>query len=166
MSPKSILLEQLKACHNESNWFVSIQSALKNLSATEATWKKETQTNTIWQIVNHLIFWNTRYLNRFKELSNAKFDGNNDSTFAGEVDTGTEDQWQDTVKHLDTLLSEWYSVISECDEAKLNQLVTKDSEDTWHTAIANLVIHNAYHTGQIAHIRKQQESWGPDKGVH
>ena len=31
--------------------------------------------------------------------------------------------------------------------------------------IAHVSAHNAYHTGQILYIRKQQGSWDPEKGV-
>ena len=31
--------------------------------------------------------------------------------------------------------------------------------------IAHVSVHNAYHTGQIIYIRKQQGSWDPEKGV-
>ena len=33
------------------------------------------------------------------------------------------------------------------------------------STIARLGTHNAYHTGQIIYIRRQQGSWNPENGV-
>ncbi|MEP7269212.1 MAG: hypothetical protein ABI844_16445 [Saprospiraceae bacterium] len=40
---------------------------------------------------------------------------------------------------------------------------TKLSE--WASVTAHIGTHNAYHTGQILYIRKEQKSWDPEKGV-
>jgi hypothetical protein len=40
-----------------------------------------------------------------------------------------------------------------------------DTKQSWYSTIAHISTHNAYHTGQIIFIRKQQGS-GTDKGVN
>ncbi|WMX56720.1 DinB family protein [Peribacillus sp. R9-11] len=64
MNLKAVLLEQMGACYEQKNWFVPLNIAIDGLSAEQASWKSR-DSNSIWQIVNHLIFWNERYLNRF-----------------------------------------------------------------------------------------------------
>jgi hypothetical protein len=36
---------------------------------------------------------------------------------------------------------------------------------SWYITIGRISTHNAYHTGQILYIRKQQGSWDSSKGV-
>ena len=60
------------------------------------------------------------------------------------------------VKQLDDVLTEWEKAITAADEKTLA---------SWASPIAHVSTHNAYHTGQILYIRKQQGSWDPDKGV-
>ena len=87
MSPKQLLLEQFRTCYNGTNWywFVNLLTAIDSLTAEQAAWKDNSTNNSIWQIVNHLIFWNTRYLNRFKGIPVQEMKGDNDSTFEGNI---------------------------------------------------------------------------------
>jgi len=34
-----------------------------------------------------------------------------------------------------------------------------DHDESWWTSLAHLAIHNAYHIGQIVHIRKEHGLW-------
>ncbi len=60
------------------------------------------------------------------------------------------------VKDLDAILTDWEKAIESADDATLQK---------WASTIAHVSTHNAYHTGQILYIRKQQGSWNPEKGV-
>lgn len=165
MSTKEILLEQLKACHNQTGWFVTINTAVEGLTAEQAVWSGENPNNSIRQIVNHLIFWNSRYLNRFKGIPNPEFKGDNDDTF--ETGNKSEADWKKTVEEMDDLMTEWEAALNEADEAKLETPLNKNEpEGTLAAFIAHLNIHSAYHIGQIVTLRKQQGSWDKSKGVN
>jgi uncharacterized damage-inducible protein DinB len=60
------------------------------------------------------------------------------------------------VRQLDAVLTEMEKWIEAADEKSF--LEQADN-------IAHVSAHNAYHTGQILYIRKQQGSWDPEKGV-
>ncbi|MEP7037083.1 MAG: DinB family protein, partial [Acidobacteriota bacterium] len=66
MTIKEILLEQFTACYDENNWFVALKNALANLTADEADWKTENLDNSILETVNHLSFWNERWLKKLR----------------------------------------------------------------------------------------------------
>ena len=53
-------------------------------------------------------------------------------------------------------MTAWERAVETADDAKLA---------SWYSTIAHISTHNAYHTGQILYIRKQQGSWDPAKGV-
>jgi uncharacterized damage-inducible protein DinB len=153
MNTKEIILKQLSACHDQNTWFVSLHRAIDGLTIEQAVWKSNEFTNSVWDIINHLIFYNQRYLNRFEGISNTKDVDSNEFTFRNT----DELSWQSTVERIDTVMTEWRSSVKECDEKKI---------DTWSSELIHLTIHNAYHIGQIVHIRKLQGSWDSKQGVH
>ncbi|WP_228552259.1 DinB family protein [Gracilibacillus salitolerans] len=71
MNVKDIFLAQLNACH-ENTWFVALLNSIDGLTEEQASWKPSETTNSIFEIVNHLIFYNQRYLNSFKGIPNEK----------------------------------------------------------------------------------------------
>lgn len=151
-SIKSVLLEQLKTTHNKKEWFVPVNIAVEGLTPEQAMWKDSSGNHSAAQLVNHLVFWNAQQLAKFKGEKPAAFDGNNDETFA-KLD---KESWTASVKKLDEVLTQLEQAISGASDAKLQ---------SWYATIANISTHNAYHTGQIIYLRKQQGSWDPEKGV-
>jgi len=149
---KSILLEQLRTTHNQKDWFVDANTAVEGLTPEQASWTDGKENHSVGQLANHLIFWNSQELAKFKGETPAKFSGNNDETFH----TFDSKNWPATVKQLDQVLTDWEKAVEAADEAKL-----KD----WYSKIAHVGTHNAYHIGQMIYVRKEQGSWNPEKGV-
>jgi uncharacterized damage-inducible protein DinB len=149
---KGILLEQLRKTHNEKDWFVPANIAVEGLTAEQAKWTDGSGNHSIGQLANHLVFWNTQELAKFKGEQPAKFSGNNDETF----NSFDSKQWNSTVKQLDEVLTAREKAVESADDKKL---------ETWASTIAHIGTHNAYHVGQIIYVRKLQGSWDPNKGV-
>jgi uncharacterized damage-inducible protein DinB len=149
---RSILLEQLHTTHDKADWFVPPNLAVEGLTAEQASWTDKSGNHSISQLANHLIFWNTRNLQRFRGEQPAKFDGNNDETF-NSFDAKT---WAATVKQLDQAMTDIEKFVESADDATLTKFASQ---------IAHIGTHNAYHTGQMVYIRRLQGSWDPAKGV-
>ncbi len=159
MTTKDLFIDQFRACYDEENWFAPLNKVLGGLTPAQASWKDGSQNHSILQLVHHLIFWNERYLLRFKELSLPELkESKEDLTF--EIDIK---DWELTLKELNEVFSELRDSFSNSDEAKLQSSPFKDSTDPWYSVIANINIHNAYHIGQIIYIRKLQGSWVKEK---
>jgi len=150
---KSVLLEQLKMTHNVQDWFVPAIQSVAGLTPEQANWKDGKGNHSIAQLVNHLTFWDKQQLAKFKGETPPAFSGNNDETFAGVADKAA---WEAAVRQLDAVMTDWEKAIEAADDQKLQ---------SWHSTIAHISAHNAYHTGQILYIRKQQGSWDASKGV-
>lgn len=150
---KTVLLEQLKTTHNVQDWFVPANQSVEGLTADQAAWKDGNANHSIAQLVNHLIFWNQTQLAKFKGETPPAYSGKNDETFSMNLDKGG---WDSAVRQLDGVFTDWEKAIEAADEKKL---------ESWYGTIAHISTHNAYHTGQILYIRKQQGSWDPAKGV-
>lgn len=150
-SLKSVLLQQLKSTHDKENWFVPISVALDGVTPEQAVWISGNGNHSIGQLANHLLFWNQHQLAEFRGEKVPPYNGNNEETFTA----FTKDQWKQTVKKLNDVLTQLEQLIEKADDASLN---------SWAETVANISAHNAYHTGQIIYIRKLQGSWKPEKG--
>lgn len=62
MNVKDVLLVQINSWE-ENTWFVSLLNSIDGLTEEQANWKPNETSNSISEIVNHLIFYNQRYLN-------------------------------------------------------------------------------------------------------
>ncbi|PLR98757.1 DinB family protein [Bacillus sp. T33-2] len=162
MGRKDVLLNQIQACNNVNGWFVSFENSIKGLTAEEAAEKHGEGTNSIREIVNHLNFWNERYLHRFLRIPEESMDGNNDTTFHDPADA----DWDTTVNRFYSIMDRWSVALKEASDRKLDSPVQENDEEQWESTLANLTIHNAYHIGQIVTIRKIQGTWNPAEGVH
>lgn len=149
---RSVLLKQLKSTHSEKDWFVPVSVAVDGLTAEQAMWKDKSGNHSAGQLAYHLWFWNERQLANFKGEKEKAFSGNNEETF----NSFDKNSWKETVTKLNNVMNELEKLIQNADEAKLKE---------WAPIIANISTHNAYHTGQIIFVRKQQGAWDPEKGV-
>jgi uncharacterized damage-inducible protein DinB len=149
---RGVLLEQLKTTHNETDWFVPANVAVEGLTAEQASWRDKSGNHSVGQLANHLVFWNTEQLAKFKGEPAPKFSGDNNETF----NNFDAKKWAETVKQLDDVMIAWEKAVEQADDAKLAE---------WSSAIAHIGAHNAYHIGQMIYIRRLQGSWNPEKGV-
>ena len=149
---KGILLEQLRTTHNQKEWFVPANTAVEGLTAEQASWTDGKGNHSVGQLANHLVFWNSEELAKFKGETPPKFSGDNNETF----NAFDAKKWSETVKQLDQVMTDWERAVEAADEVKLKE---------WYSVIAHIGAHNAYHIGQIIYVRKEQGSWDPEKGV-
>lgn len=149
---KSILLEQLRTAHDQQDWFVPVKPALDGVTAAQASWKPQGGDHSIGQLANHLLFWNSQQLAKFKRATPATFDGNNDETF----NAFDQARWDEVRANLDRVLRELEKLVAGADDKTLQ---------SWAPTLGRIATHNAYHTGQILILRKMQGAWDPAKGV-
>jgi hypothetical protein len=149
---RGVLLKQLRTTHNQADWFVPANTAVEGLTAEQASWSPGKGEHSAGQLAYHLWFWDARALADFKGEKNPAFTGKNDETF----DSFTAAQWDDLVKKLDQVMTDWEKAVEAADEKTLAEKAS---------VVAVIGAHNAYHIGQIVYVRKLQGSWNPEKGV-
>lgn len=164
MTTKEFILEQLSATRNTKAWFVSLGDAVKGLTAEQAKWFDVNVSHSVWQIVNHLTFWNERWLIRTRGAVPPEMEGENSGTFSG--DLGGEAEWQNAVKKLDDVLAEFETRLKDMDDEALKKEAFEGYGGSWYDMFAQMTIHTAYHIGQIVYVRKQQGSWNSEQGVN
>jgi uncharacterized damage-inducible protein DinB len=149
---KGVLLEQLKTTHNVKDWFVPADIAVQGLTAEQANWTDGKGNHSVGQEVNHLVYWDSYELMKFKGETPPKFNGNNDETFT----KFDRKQWTALTKQLDEVMTQWEKAVQAADDKKVAE---------WASTIAHIGTHNAYHIGQIVYLRKLQGSWDANTGV-
>ena len=149
---REILLAELRSTHNNEDWFVPANIAVKGLTPEQANWNDGKGNHSVGQLAYHLVYWNRRNLARLKGEQLEKFSGNNDETF----DKFDSKSWNETVQQLDSIMNELEKWVETADEAKLKESAT---------VFTHISTHNAYHIGQIILVRKEQGSWDPKNGV-
>lgn len=145
MSKRNMMLEQLAAVYDENNWFVCFNVAVQHLNDYEANEKEDDQANSVAELIFHLYFYNSRYLSRYcgeEVLSLPK----NYNTFQSH--DGMD--WKETVKRMQRVYADFRHAIKSSSDEKI---------EIWCETLAHVWLHNAYHIGQIVHIRKRFGSW-------
>lgn len=153
----AFLTKQFAACNSQKDWFSPLQSALDGLTAEQAAWKLDQTNHCIWELVNHLLFWNERHYLRLTGATVPPMEGDNKATFA--TTTHTNENWALMLHKLSELMAAFEQEIGRCDEQKLDSFVSEQIKVKWCDILSNINIHNAYHIGQIVLLRKIQESW-------
>lgn len=151
-------LEQLDMHWHENEWFASMDQALHGVTAAEAAWTSSGNSNSIWQIVNHLVFWNEDVIHRIKETENPRKAEDNEVTFGNPGDPEDESGWTETVQRLNEVMSNLKGVIAELNDEKLKAPYAANSNSI-ERLLSNIMMHDTYHVGQIVLLRKLQSSW-------
>lgn len=152
-----LLLEQLDIHTQQNEWFVSMDVALEGITSIEAAWRFN-QNNTIWQIVNHLIFCNNDVIHRLNGTLNPKQAENNEETFGEPGSPEDETGWEQTLAELHGVMQRLRDVIARMDDGTLDLPYRENSVST-RRLLSNIMMHDTYHIGQIVLMRKLQSSW-------
>jgi uncharacterized damage-inducible protein DinB len=159
MSKKELILDQLALCRNTDSWIKPLSVALEGLHIGDVIWKPNEASNSISEITSHLLFYNDRWMKRFKGEPVGESPELNSSTFQT-IEGLTEETWRNHVDKLDAGLAEWQKAIEDSTEEQLHESIPGFPEEAvWWEALSNLCTHNTYHLGQIIYIRKALGNW-------
>ncbi|MBS4192931.1 DinB family protein [Bacillus sp. FJAT-49705] len=154
-----MFLEQLDMHCYENEWFASMDQALHGVIAAEAAWTSSGTSNSIWQIVNHLIFCNEDVIHRIKGTENPHKAEDNEETFGNPGDPEDEIGWAQTVQRLNEVMNKLKTVIADLDDEKVKAPYAANRYSV-ERLLSNIMMHDTYHLGQIVLLRKLQSSWG------
>ncbi|PYZ96668.1 hypothetical protein CR205_13290 [Alteribacter lacisalsi] len=130
-----------------------------DLSFEDCGVKITEDTASIWQILNHMIYWQDFHLSLCKR-KNVSFPRHSSDTWVFEARPETAGEWEEAVQDFKRKLDE-IEIFTE------QMLAGSDQNHTADSFIADtmaLINHNSYHAGQIVHIRKVINAWTHSKG--
>lgn len=156
MMKSELLRLNWEICYDKEDWFLPVAEAVSGVTAEQANWRPDGgRANTIWETLNHLIYYKERLLKRWTGEETAYPKGvTNEDTFT--VEATDEAAWEQTVRRShDVHLAIRERIAGLKDEDWENAIPSRQL-DTW---LNSLAMHDAYHAGQIVLIRKLQGSW-------
>ncbi len=157
MDVKTLLLLQWTSCLDQEDWFPPLEKVLEDITLEHATWKPtEGATNSIWEIVCHLLFFKKRLLMRYlDETENEPQAENNDATFR--LPTLTLQNWKETKEEYLYIHRELEKILAKSAQEDLDREVR--GERTLVLELKSIAMHDAYHIGQIVLLSKMQDVW-------
>jgi len=139
------LLTTYESVHTTEDWIFPLLECVAGLSAEEASWKPAPQERSILEIVLHVISWMDYTVLRLKGQEGVAED------WPSAADT-SQSGWEETVAHLKRSCEAFHEQIR---SAKMETLLEPqpgmDVSPFWR--ISAILIHNAYHAGQIVKLR-------------
>lgn len=149
MNVRNLLLQYWDFSMDQEDWYPPLADVLKEVTLEQALWKPEKgAANSIWENVQHLLYFKERLLRRLTDPSYQPEEIGNDDTFR--IPEASERAWREVKDRL----AEVHASLHE----KLEQL-PEDEVDEKPQRFMSLITHDAYHTGQIVLLSKLQGSW-------
>lgn len=158
VSAIDILLTQKDNTWDQCNWIVPVAKALEGLSAEQAAWVPPSGGLSIWQLVNHMYYYNHRISQRMQGITSGSAAESNVATFGGTGDATDEAGWNDLVRSTTELAEKLRTQLATLQQSNLDAQYL-NTEDTWGHTLSQWILHDAYHAGQIVLLRRQQGSW-------
>jgi uncharacterized damage-inducible protein DinB len=157
MNRMELLLHELELTFDKEGWYPPLADALKGLTAAQASWRPPGEAaNTIWETVNHMLYYKERLLQRVQGIEPINTANSNDDTFAVDKSTDDEAAWQATLERAERIQKELHKVLSAMSDANFDRRIPQKSLGL---STFDIIMHDAFHTGQIVQIRKLQGSW-------
>jgi len=152
MNQKELLIRMLDTTYDKESWYAPLKSSIDGLTAEQAMWRPVGEAaNTIWQNVNHLMY--------YKERLTANLEGrewthnlDGDETFSLTEQLNDNEKWAEIVQRVEMVQRSLREAISKTTTEEFEQ-------NNLEEMLYNIILHDAYHTGQIIQIRKLQGSW-------
>jgi len=127
---------------------VNFKDALHDVSADKALENSSGKTNSIWQLVSHIIYWRTSVVNRL----NGSVDSPPFSDFLL-PETGDEAHWRQTLHDFEAAYHSLRNAIHSFTDDQLDKPSPRPSQ-TYYQLIMGCLQHDAYHLGQMLLLKK------------
>ena len=155
MQGKDILVAGWEATYDKEGWYPPLRAALNGVDYKHSLWKAPGEaSHTIGELVDHLLYYKKRFLFRLERKAWPSTISTNDETFSTRDDSPAN--WESMV---DELASVHQKIAKKMVDLADGDLDLKLPETPVGGQILTLIMHDAYHTGQIIFIRKLYGSW-------
>jgi len=162
MQRKEILIHGWDFAYDIEGWYPPLKAALKDVDLKQAQWKPDgTSSHTIGELVDHLLYYKKRFLFRLEQKDWTVIIGSNDETFHT-TQYATSEEWNNAVADLGSVHQNIRERLIRLEDEDLDSPLPKDPTGG---QVLSLMMHDAYHTGQIILLRKLYGSWPAVRNV-
>ncbi|TWT45601.1 DinB superfamily protein [Phycisphaerae bacterium RAS1] len=128
-------------------WAAPWKKLLEGLSPEDAAWSPQPQRHSIWQIVNHMIFWREEAIRRFN---------------AGQPSTDEEIARRNFESPAAPTQVAWSETTARFSASQQRVRSTMAEAKTDIDKIRYLLAHDMYHQGQVAYLRAMRGKPTPE----
>lgn len=144
---KNNLTYQFGIVHLNDDWIAPLIKAVEETTLEEARYKPAEGVASVWEITLHATGWMEDLL---RDLTGAQ-----DLVFADWplIEDESEAAWHTAKRNLRSVAVLMQDELAQLDEAGLEAAVDEDGT-TKGQRISSILVHNAYHAGQVIKIRQ------------
>lgn len=126
----------------------NFKEVLLGINANNAIRNIDGQTNSIWQMLSHIIYWRSKVVNRLTGSDNPP-------PFLDFLlpDEPTEEKWKQTLHDFEAAYHSLRNTILHFNEEKFDKPTPKKDQTNYELIIGCLQ-HDAYHLGQMMMLKK------------
>lgn len=156
MQSKDILVAGWEETYDKEGWYPPLRAALNGVDYQHSLWQAPGKAaHTIAELVEHLLYYKKRFLYRLERKSWPYAINTNDESFLSTFDR-SPGRWKKTVDELAMVHKQIQEKMIDLTDTDLD---LKLPDTAVGGQILTLIMHDAYHTGQIIFIRKLYGSW-------
>jgi uncharacterized damage-inducible protein DinB len=143
-------------------------ACVEDIPAELAARTVEGYPHSIWQLVEHMNYWMECDLRKVAG-ENPHYPDKALESWPAHPEPASEEQWQAATRRFSRLLTR-LAELAESDLATLERTVIdvgpaqSARQTTVHAMLWEAAVHNSYHAGQIALLRRQLRAWPPRRG--
>lgn len=141
------LLKRWDEAWESGLWAAPWKKLLEGLSPEDAAWSPQPPRHSIWQIVNHMIFWRDEAIRRFSVGQPSPDDEIAKRNFESPAQP-TQVAWSETVARF------------AASQLRVRSAIANEATDIGQ--IRYLLAHDMYHQGQVAYLRALRGKPTPD----
>ena len=131
-----------------------VLDTVRSLTAAQAAWKPHPERHSIWQIVRHLALWK-RYA--LEEWDGGEPDPDRYMERDWREASGDQTVWAADVRQLAEAFQGLTQRAASLSDADLLEAMPRRPGQSRALALLDLATHDAYHAGQIRHLRALQD---------
>ena len=164
LMPERVLVELLYGKGAHANTLACVEDVSFDLAGRRA----DSFPHSIWQLVSHMSFWMAYELKRIGKEKPAYPAHASESWPAGAAPSSAK-EWEEAVAGFRELLAK-LAALADSPPSRLAEEI--DATNPSHTKLASslqsvlwqTLVHNTYHIGQVAMLRRMFGAWPPQGG--
>ena len=152
------IADELRRAHDGDPWHgSSARHVLAGVSAAQAARRPIANAHTIWEIVLHLTGWR-------REVARRLAGGTPALPVLGDwpamLPQPSDESWRQVLADFDAAARELATAVARWDDARVDEIVGDGrspplgSGVSWYVMLHGVAQHDAYHSGQVALLRK------------
>jgi uncharacterized damage-inducible protein DinB len=143
-------------------------ACVEDISLELAGWRIENFPHSIWQLLSHMNYWMSYELRRIRGEAPA-YPEHAAESWPADVAPASEQEWRNAVTLFKNLLVELTALAESSSEVLAQQVSATYPGHTKYSSsllavLWQILVHNSYHIGQVAMLRRALGAWPPQGG--